>query len=212
MLFQRFTASLMVCLLILQAVACGATQGHSTTLPTPSSTVDAASGITPVDVVILGLPSPDGGVTGESGTEGGAVLIPGGGANGEMIVPLRQDARAPFNGVLFNGPAVARIQVEFQAQQDRCVIDRRHDVALVVARYNSDIASLQLAMDTQRRTDQVLLNGRDTDIARLNRLLTQQSNAANGPHIGEGLVWAGGGLLLGAILVGGIVILAQTRP
>jgi hypothetical protein len=58
----------------------------------------------------------------------------------------------------------------------------------------------------------VLLNSRDADIARLNRLLEAQQRQNNGPHVLEGLVWAGGGLLVGALIVGGIVIAVNARP
>lgn len=192
-------------------LACAGTQGRPTTTP-PVAIADVS--LPNADVALLGLPRDAGQVTGEDATDDASTvaLVPGGGPNGEMIVPIRADARAPFTGVLFNGPAVGRVAVEFRTQAQRCLIDRQHDMDLAAARYTADVATLQLALTTQRRTDQVLINSRDVDIARLNRLLTEQQRASNGPHVGEGLIWAGGGLLLGALVVGGIVVFANIRP
>lgn len=206
---QKITA-LFMAFLVLFHVGCSAVPLKTT--PSPSQDLDAGTFV-PVDVTLQGLPGdtglPDAG-DGSPGSEVSLVMAPG--PNGEAIVPLTRGAVAPFNGVLFNGPAVARVSVEFRAQQQRCMIEREHDVALVVARYNADIDSMRLALSIQQKTDQILLNGRDADIARLNRVIDQHQRQANGPRIGEGLIWAGGGLLVGAIVVGGIAFAVQSRP
>lgn len=203
---RQFLALFLVIIAFLNA--CGTNPGvrvGSSTQPQSSESV-----LSPVVVPLLGLPDASA-VEDASRIPSDAPLFVPNNQNGELIVPLRQDASAPFNGVLFNGPAVARVSVEFRAEQQRCRIERAHDVGLVVARYNADVDSLNLALDTQQRTSQVLLSGRDQDIARLNRLLTSQTNASSGPHIGEGLIWASGGLLVGVVVVGGIVIFANAR-
>lgn len=209
-LFQKFITFFMAFLVVFH-LGCASVPLKTTPI-SPSESLDAGTFV-PVDVTLQGLP----GDTGLSdagdvslGLEGGLVMAPG--PNGEAIVPLSRGAMAPFNGVLFNGPAVARVSVEFRAQQQRCLIEREHDVAVVVARYNADIDSMRLALSIQQKTDQILLNGRDADIARLNRVIDQTQRQATGPHIGEGLVWAGGGLLVGAVIVGGIVFAVQSRP
>jgi len=196
---KRFISILMALLVIFHG-ACAGTPIHTITTPP----VDSGTFV-PVEVVLQGLEIPDSSIGLQ---ETSLLLAPG--ANGEAIVPLNRGNQAPYNGVLLNGPAVARVSVEFHAQQQRYAIDRDHNIALVVARYNADIASLQLALSTQQRADQVILNGRDEDLARLNRLLSTQQNP--GPHIVEGLIWAGSGFLVGVILVGGIVIAANARP
>lgn len=204
-ILNRLVSAFMLVLMLFH-VACASTPPRST-LPT---NITDAGVLAPVDVPLQGLP--DAYQSPEDAQDASIPLTPGPGANGEAIVPLNRGAQAPFNGVLFNGPAVARVAVEFRAQQQRCTIDREHDLSLFRARYNADIASLQLALTTQLRTDQVLLNSRDADIARLNRLLEAQQRQNNGPHVLEGLVWAGGGLLVGALIVGGIVIAVNARP
>src|SRR5574337_1182151 len=137
--------------------------------------------------------------------DAGTLNLSNAGQNGEQITPMRQGDRAPYNGVLFNGPATAYLQVEYRSQAQRCLIDRQHDVSLAVARYNADIASMRLALDTQRRMDQIVINGRDQDISSLLRI-NDQLRRSSGPNIGNDLLWAGGGFLIGAVLVGGIAI------
>lgn len=137
--------------------------------------------------------------------DAGTLNLSNAGQNGEQITPLHQNDRAPYNGVLFNGPATAYLQVEYRSQAQRCLIDRQHDVALAVARYNADVASLHLALNTQRQMDQIVINGRDADVQSLLRL-NQQIQRNNGPNLGNDLLWAGGGFLLGVVLIGGIAL------
>lgn len=202
--FNRRLISFFMLLLMFFHEACASTPQHPLFLP------EDAGAFVPVDVNLQGLPEA---YPSSSDTQDASLpLTPGPGTNGEAIVPLSRGVQAPFNGVLFNGPAVARVTVEFRSQQQRCSLDREHALSLVRARYDADIASLQLALNTQLQTDQVILNSREADIARLNRLLETQQRHNNGPHVLEGLVWAGGGLLAGALLVGGIVIIVNAHP
>lgn len=159
------------------------------------------------DVATLGLPT----LQDASAINQDASPVSFNNQNGETIVPMRQGTPAPFNGVLFNGPAVARVTVEFQAQQQRCLIERNRDVSLISARYNADTASLRLALETQERTANVLLNSRDQDISSLNRLLAVERENNSKPDIVQGLIWSGGGVLVG-ILVGGIIVYSLTSP
>ena len=135
-----------------------------------------------------------------------ASLEPSNWQNGEIIVPLRQDARAPFNGVLFNGAAVARISVEYRNIQERCMIDRRRELDLLTASYRMNLERVSLSLQSQQRINQVVVNAGNEEIMRLNGIITRQLAANRPPHIAEGLVWAGGGLLLGAAIFGGILI------
>lgn len=208
-LSHRVRASFLLVLFLFHTFACSSTIPNQGTIPLATTYGDAS--VVATDVVLLGLP-PNVMAGTTSGDAGTPPLVTTGGPNGEIIVPLRQREPAPFNGVLFNGPAIARVSVEFSGQQRMCLIDRRHDVDLLTARYTEDVQSLQLALATQARTDQILLNGRDADMVRLNRLLEQQTRASNPPHLGEGIVWAGAGFVLGVLIVGGIVIYANARP
>lgn len=162
-----------------------------------------------VEVSLEGLPELQ---TPDASTEDQGILVSSGGANGEIIVPLARGATAPFPGVLFNGPAVARVSVQFRSQQERCTLDRQRDADLMTVRYNADTASLRLALDAQRRADQILLDSRSGDIQRLNNVISLQQRELSSPRIGEGFLWASGGLLVGGLIVGGIFLGLTARP
>ncbi len=210
MMKKNTTTTLIMLFLAFFHAACSATPARvNSTLVIPPT--DAGSNIlVEPDVVLLGLPdsAPRDTFTHDSQP----ILTLGTGTNGEIVTPLPVGTRAPYNGVLLNGSAVARISVEFRSQQDRCLIEQNRAVSLVEARYVADTASLRLVADTQRRTDQVIINGLDADIGRLNRLLETQQREASRPHVLEGLAWAGGGLVLGALIVGGVVLATTPRP
>lgn len=146
----------------------------------------------------------------ELGDGGIPVIAPGASSNGELITPLTLGQRAPWNGVLFNGPAVAYLQVEYRLQGQRCLIDRQHDMQLLLARYNSDIATMRLALETQVHSDTIILNGRDSDILSLNRIIAQQQRA-QGPNLPTIFIAGGAGLIIGAVAVGAFV-LATSHP
>ena len=123
-------------------------------------------------------------------------VVDGAGPNGEIIAPLRTGQPAPFNGVLFNGPAVARIEVEFRGQAAQCRIDRQADLDRLRALAARDINMLNVGMNSQRAAYQLMLRSRDQEITRLYTYI-QQNNTPQvnyWPYIGLSL----GGLVLGA--------------
>jgi hypothetical protein len=202
---KQLVTLLLLFLAFFNAFGCSGNQGIRV-----GSRPEQDSGVfAPADIPLLGLPTftPDSAVV----STDASAIVPNG-QNGEQIVPLRQGATAPFNGLLLNGPSVARITVEYQGQQQRCLIERRHDVELLTARYDADVATLNLARTTDAQQANLLLSGRDQDITRLQRLLTTQTAENSGPRIGEGLIWASGGLVVGVLLVGGIVLLTRPSP
>ena len=89
---------------------------------------------------------------------------------GELISPLRTNQPAPFNGVLFNGPAIARIQVTFSGQQERCLIERRADLQTLSARAIADLQTQQnLYLSNQQRYE-VMLTNREQELQRLSNV------------------------------------------
>lgn len=117
-------------------------------------------------------------------------------SNGEQIAPLREHQRAPFNGVLFNGPATARLEVEFRGLQSQCLIDRRSDVERINALALRDISILQNTISSERRTNQILLSGRDAEINILYRNQQQINSSAN-PSLPYLIIGGAGALVLG---------------
>jgi len=115
-------------------------------------------------------------------------ITDGGGPNGEIIVPMRAGQQAPFNGVLFNGPAVARVNVEFRAQQAQCLINRRADIDRVVAISLRDIDNLNASIEAQRRTYEAIIRNRDSEINRLYNYARNSNQPVNyWPYVAVGL-------------------------
>lgn len=103
--------------------------------------------------------------------------------NGELITPLRESERAPFQGVLFNGQAAARIEVEFTGLQRQCSIDRTYDLNRLRAVALRDITTLQTTLQTDRRLYQTILNSRNNEI---NFLYSSQQTQPNILYLAAG--------------------------
>lgn len=140
-------------------------------------------------------------------TQGIALAISdGSGPNGERLTPLRTGQPAPFNGVLLNGPAVARVDVEFRGQQTQCLINRQADVDRVTAMAIRDIEALTNSLDSQRRAYELMIRSRDSEITRLYDYSRNRNQPVNvWPYVAIGL----GGLALGIGATATIIILSR---
>jgi hypothetical protein len=189
--------SLFLALSIVSNVACVHTQTTTPTTQVPENTqnsvISTDASADSFTVELPPLPAPQS--LPQIITDGGA------GPNGEVIASLRADARAPFNGVLFNGPALAYVEVEYRAVQQRCMIDRRRETEEVVARYQAQLERLQVSLDTTIAQHRIVVQGRDREIAGLNRVIEQQRDAATITPLQVGL-YIGGGILIGALITG----------
>jgi len=126
-------------------------------------------------------------------------------SSGELVAPLRQGQPAPFPGVLFNGPATARVEVEFRGQQARCLIDRQADIDRVAARAVTDIRLLQVTLNTNSLSYNLMLRSRDEEIQRLyEQLITATRPASVLSHVLTGassfVLGFGVGLPVGLLL------------
>ena len=123
-------------------------------------------------------------------------VVDGAGPSGEIIAPLRTGSPAPFNGVLFNGPAVARIEVEFRGQAAQCRIDRQTDIERMRAMAVRDIGLLNVTIHSQDQVYNLMLRSRDQEITRLYNYIQANNNPPINlwPYVGLSL----GGLVLGA--------------
>ncbi len=124
------------------------------------------------------------------------------GGNGEMVAPLNQNQPAPFPGVLFNGPATARLEVEFRAQSAQCQIDRQADLDRMGARAVTDIHLLQVRLHSQAESYGIMLRSRDTELSTLYTQL-QEAHTTHPDYLGYTLLGAGGlvlGFGLGVVL------------
>lgn len=123
----------------------------------------------------------------------------------EVLVPLQQGTPAPFPGVLLNVHAVAWLEAEPEAIQERAqtwVSSRFSRLRLL---HQAEIDSLNLRLATLVREHQIALEARNQQIESLNRI---NNELRAGPvPIWEQILWIGGALILGGIigLVGGLL-------
>ena len=185
-------------LVFLQLVGCAAmaplptlgSHSYNPDVALPEINVDAYTVVLPpIPDVRLTMPTADGGA----------------GPNGEAIVALHLHQAAPWPGVLFNGPALAFVEVEYRGQAERCLIDRRADLERVGARALADIRNLQATIGAQRTAYDLMLHGRDEEIT---RLYTYAQHQNSNPLLDK-ILWAGGGLLLGVGLTSVYIVLSR---
>lgn len=175
-------------LLLICFTACSATRPPPVVSPPSTITLDASVALVDTDAYQITLPE-------ASQVSINLPIVDGSGPNGERIAPLRTGQPAPFNGVLFNGPSVARIEVEFRGQQAQCQINRQADIDRVVAMSIRDIQNLTASLEAQRRMYDVMIRSRDSELDRLYNHARNTNQPINyWPYIGIGL----GGLVIGA--------------
>lgn len=120
----------------------------------------------------------------------------GGGDSGELLAPLRRGQVAPFPGVLLNGPALARVEVEFRAQDTMCRINRQAELDRLAARALADIQLIQTSLNAQTQSYVLMLSSRDQEIDRLYRWI--QANPPQGVPVMPVVLGTLGGILVGA--------------
>ena len=168
---QKFNTAISLLFLFLTIVRCSAPQIRELPLRPNPYTVDVAE-LPPIDYDAYNIPLPsigDGGLRLTVGSGEGGV-----GASGELLAALGRNQPAPFAGVLFNGPALARIEVEFRGQETQCRIDRRADLDRLSARAVTDLRLLQTSFNSQGQAYTLMLTSRDQELERLYRQLASQ--------------------------------------
>ena len=133
----------------------------------------------------------------------------GTGPNGELIAGLRIGDKALFSGVLFNVPAVAYIETEYQSVQQRCMIDRRRETQEIIARYQAQVDRLNVSIHSLITEHNIIVANKNRDLNELNNIITQQRDRLNGNGIIQSLLWFGGGTIIGAIGTGAFVLLTR---
>lgn len=117
-------------------------------------------------------------------------------AGAEFIHPMHEGDQAPFNGVLFNAAAIARVEVEMNHQRQRCLIDQQTEIRRHVARSQADISLLESRIETNERINQIIIQARDQEIQLLQRHLraNQSSPVWQYVVIGVGSAIVGAGI------------------
>lgn len=123
---------------------------------------------------------------------------------GEIIAPLRSGQPAPFAGVLFNGPAVARVEVEFRGQREQCRINSQADLDRMAARSIADIALLQTTINTLTETYLLRLRTQEAELNQVYNLTRINTPTSPWLYVGLGVGGFALGLLTSLLIYVGI--------
>lgn len=133
----------------------------------------------------------------EESSEGGVVANVMQATHGERISPIRQNQPATFDGVVFNGAALAFIEVEFLNLVRRCLIERRADQERLIARATTDLRHLQLRYDSETGIYRSIVSERDREITRLQNMVSNSIQPRLTTILYDALLF-GGGIVFGA--------------
>jgi len=125
-----------------------------------------------------------------------------GNQNGEMQAWINKNELAPFDGILLNPEAMAYIISEYGALKLRSQRAIEKQRLLDVSKLQLETGGLQLELQTNQKKYQILIDGRDNEIKRLQKInkdiLEDKSN------IWDDLLIAGGsgaaGILIGLLI------------
>lgn len=128
------------------------------------------------------------------------------GQNGELQVWVEAGKTAPYSGVLVNPEGMAYIISEHEAQKDRAdaAVEKQRDLDL--SKLNLETAKLIVELETTEKKNTVIIRGRDEEIKRIQELHQAAINESKKPWVklligaGSGLVGAGAGILIGALI------------
>lgn len=123
------------------------------------------------------------------------------------ISPLKQGEKAPFDGVLLDAAAVAKIIVEQQEQEAKCLIDINREVSLAQAKLNLDLENLRASRDALEKELKIRVALKDEHITFLENEVGKNAKKAN-----NGKWWLVGGVAAGILLtIGGAFIIREIR-
>lgn len=177
--------------LIFLLVGCGGTGVRAPSLvatPTTSGSEEtvtlAEAPVDPADTMPILMSPPDG---------------------GEILLPLPTGGSAPWVGVLMNDQAVAWLEAEPDAVQERAQAYLTLRLGQVRFHLGSEVERLQLRLSTQAEVHQIEIRARDEQIASLGRI---NDELRSGPiQWWENVLYIGGALVVGIVvgLIGGLL-------
>lgn len=138
----------------------------------------------------------------DAGSDSGdaTALLTGPFTHGEAVAPLRRTQQAPFDGVLFNAPALATIEVEFRASDAVCRVNGRAAQQRLAARAVADIERLQTSFRAHDTIARSIVSQQERDYQTLSNSVRQIRSGETLRTVG----WVSLGVLSG-LVVGGVV-------
>tara|TARA_Y100000310_G_scaffold104983_2_gene103293 strand:+ start:2087 stop:2533 length:447 start_codon:yes stop_codon:yes gene_type:complete len=124
-----------------------------------------------------------------------------------QIVPpkiegITKGTPAPYDGVLLNMPAAAKILVEEKYSASEYELRLGFHLEEQAARFRKEIDLLNVTIDNMATTNQLVLDLRDKEITRLQDLVLRESNDYS-------TLWASGGIVVGVAATIAMFFLVQ---
>jgi len=117
------------------------------------------------------------------------------------ITDLTKGQKAPFNGVLFNTQAAAKIMADQKFAQEECQLKIDLELEKLQADLNLQLESTKVTLKSNEKKYQSILQIKDEEIKRLTELALESEGDYK--HW-----WAMGGFVSGALITVGIFYLA----
>lgn len=191
-------------LLFVNLAECSATPARRTAVPTLQN-IDYALAVD-MDAYAVTEASIDFSDTGNNER----VLLHGPFSNGEVIAPVRRLQSAPFDGVLFNAPALATIEVEFRSQDAVCRVNSRAEQQRIAARAVADIQRLQASFRAHDLIARNILSQQERDYQTLTAAVAQSRRDDTMRTVGW-VLGVVGGLFAGAA-IGYTIFTVHSQP
>lgn len=124
------------------------------------------------------------------------------------ISPLQKGQKAPFNGVLLDASAAAKLMVDQQEAENTCQIEVNKQVALTKAKLELDLANLRASNKALKNELDVRISLKDEHINFLEKEAIRNAKKAN-----NGKWWLIGGVAGGILLsIGAALIIREITP
>jgi hypothetical protein len=126
---------------------------------------------------------------------------------GEKQFWLLKDSLAPFDGVLLNPEAMAFILSEYKASYERALAALITQKEMDLSKLNLEMGKLHLEVSAITTKSDIVINGRDEEIKRLQKINKDQMADKSGfkRKLFIGLGTAAAGLIIGFI-AGGLIL------
>lgn len=124
-----------------------------------------------------------------------------------QISPLKKGEKAPFEGVLIDSAAAAKLMVNAQEAEYRCQIEIDKEVSKERAKLELNLENLRASRDALKKELDVRIDLKDEHIEFLEKEVVRNTKRAS-----NGKWWLIGGLAAGiALTVGGAFIVREIR-
>ena len=123
------------------------------------------------------------------------------------ISPLKKGQEAPFDGVLLDASAAAKLMVDQQESENQCKIETEKEVATVKAKLDLDLANARASNEALQKELDVRVSLKDEHIEFLEKQTLKNAKKADNSKW-----WLLGGIAAGiALTIGGAFVIREVR-